>query len=273
MKYGIDLVTFGEYADPRNVVPLAQAAEAAGWDGFFVWDHLAFAWGVPSGDPWIILAAVAQATERLNLGPMVTPIPRHRPHLLANAIATLDLLSTGRVILGAGLGGVPREFGAFAEPEDPKQRARMMDEGLDLLGRLLSGEAAAFQGEYYSVGDVALSPLPIQRPRVPIWIGGESPPALRRAARWDGWVGAGDDQDGRMIVTPEEIAGKRASIRQHRRVEGPFEIALTGVSEPSGSSYVPEFAEAGVTWWLESIHGFRGDREALVSRIAAGPPG
>jgi probable F420-dependent oxidoreductase len=272
MHYGIDLVSFGEYADPRNAVPLARAAEAAGWDGFFVWDHLAFAWGVPSGDPWVILAAVAQATERLKLGPMVTPAPRHRPQLLANTIATLDRLSEGRVILGAGLGGVPREFEAFGETGDAKTRAAMLDEGLALLDQLFAGEPVSHRGEYFTLDDVTLAPLPVQRPRVPIWIGGESRPALRRAARWDGWVGAGDDQEGRMVVTPEEIAGKAAYIREHRSDPGPFEIALSGVSEPSGSGYVGEYAAAGVTWWLESIHGFRGDRDTLLARINAGPP-
>ncbi len=106
MYYGIEVVTFGAYADPRPVVHLAQAAEAAGWDGLFIWDHLAFAWNVPSGDPWIILAAVAQATNRLKLSTAITPLHRRRPHVLANTLATLDLLSQGRVILGVGLGGV-----------------------------------------------------------------------------------------------------------------------------------------------------------------------
>jgi probable F420-dependent oxidoreductase len=272
MRFGIDLVTFGDYADPRIAVPLAQAAEAAGWDGFFIWDHLAFAWGVPSGDPWVILAAVAQTTERLKIGPMVTPVPRHRPHLLADTIATLDRLSEGRLILGAGLGGVPREFEAFGEPADEQVRARMLDEGLEAIDRLFSGKPVTHRGEFFTLDGVTLAPLPVQRPRVPIWIGGESKPALRRAARWDGWVGGGDDQEGKMIVTPDEIAGKIEYIREHRSEPGPFEIALSGVSEPSGSGYVGEYAAAGVTWWLESIHGFRGDRDALLARIIAGPP-
>lgn len=273
MKFGIDLVTFGDFADPRAVVPMAQAAEAAGWDGFFVWDHLAFAWGVPSGDAWVILSAVAQATTRLKLGPMVTPLPRRRPQVLANAAATLDLLSGGRLILGAGLGGVAREFAAFGDPEDMLGRASRLDESLDLLDRFFSGQEVDFAGEHYHVDGVTLAPLPIQRPRVPIWIGGESRPALRRAARWDGWVVGGDDQEGRMIVSPEDLAVKLAYIRAQRTATTQFDVALTGVSEPQDAGLVAGYAAAGVTWWLESIHGFRGDRASLLERIAAGPTG
>lgn len=115
----------GDYANPRNVARLGQAAEAAGWDGLFVWDHLAFVWGSPSGDSWTILTAVAQVTERIKIGTDVTPIPRHRPHMLANTLATIDLLSDGRVILGAGLGALEQEFTAFGEAGDTKVRAEI----------------------------------------------------------------------------------------------------------------------------------------------------
>jgi probable F420-dependent oxidoreductase len=272
MKYGIMVVNLGDYANPRVVVPLAQAAEAAGWEGIFVWDHLAFAWSVSSGDPWVILSAVAQATTRLKIGTAVTPIPRRRPHVLANTIATLDLLSEGRVILGAGLGGVPQEFAAFGEIDDLRIRAERLDEGLDLLNQFWSGEPVSHSGRHYTVEDVTLAPLPVQRPRVPIWIGGESRPALRRAANWDGWVVGGDNEQGEMIVTPEQVAEKVAYIKQHRSGSSPFDIALSGTSVPGDASLVREFAEAGVTWWLESLHGFRGTFDDLKARINAGPP-
>jgi len=129
MRYGIEVVTLGACAAPRSVVALAQAAEAAGWDGLFVWDHLGFVWGAPSADPWVTLAAAAQATRRLRRGTAVTPLPRRRPQVLASTVATLDLLSGGRVIFGAGLGGVPREFTAFGESADARQRAQRLDEG------------------------------------------------------------------------------------------------------------------------------------------------
>ena len=166
-----------------------------------MWDHLAFAWGVPSGDPWVILAAVAQATTHLKLGPAITPLPRRRPHVLANTIATLDLLSEGRVIFGVGLGGVPQEFTAFGEHCPARHRAVQLDEGLQVLDRLWSGKPVTHAGPNYAINEVTLAPLPQQRPRVPIWVGGESRPALRRAARWDGWVIGGDNQDGEMVKT------------------------------------------------------------------------
>jgi probable F420-dependent oxidoreductase len=272
MRYAIDVVTLGDYANPRLVVQLAQAAEAAGWEGLFVWDHLAFAWGVPSGDPWVILAAVAQATNHLRLGTAVTPLPRRRPHVLANTLATLDLLSEGRVILGVGLGGVPQEFAAFGEPEAAKPRAELLDEGLAVLNGLLSGETITHQGPNFTLKEVTLAPLPMQRPRVPIWVGGDSLPALRRAARWDGWVTGGDDQNGQMTKTPKQIVEKIAYIQQHRSVSTPFEVAMTGCSTPADRSLVADFASAGVTWWLESLHGFRGSFEALLNRVKAGPP-
>ena len=272
MHYGIDVVTLGDYANPRLVVKLAQAAEAAGWEAIFVWDHLAFAWGVPSGDPSVILAAVAQATARLKIGAAITPLPRRRPHVLANTIATLDQLSDGRVIFGTGLGGVPREFTAFGEQDDAHERAQRLDEGLDLLHRLWSGEQVMHQGKHYTVENVTLAPLPIQQPRIPIWIGGESRPALRRAARWDGWVIGGDNEKAEMIMTPENIAEKVAYIHQHRSSSLPFEVALTGCSNSSGSTLARDFAAAGITWWLESLHGLRGTFEELLARIASGPP-
>jgi probable F420-dependent oxidoreductase len=272
MHYGIDVVTLGDYANPRSVVPLAQAAEAAGWEGIFVWDHLAFAWGVPSGDPWVILAAVAQATSHLKIGTAITPLPRRRPHVLANTIATLDLLSAGRVILGAGLGGVPLEFTAFGEEDNPRERAQRLDEGLDLLNRLWAGEPVTHSGAHYTVENVTLAPLPVQRPRVPIWVGGESRPALRRAARWDGWVVAGDNEKAKMILTPEQVAEKVAYIHRRRSASLSFEVAMTGCSVPTESTSVREFAAAGVTWWLESLHGLRGTFDELHARVMAGPP-
>lgn len=272
MHYGIDVVTLGDYANPQLVVQFAQAAEAAGWEGLFVWDHLAFAWGVPSGDPWVILSAVAQATTHLKIGTAVTPLPQRRPHILANTIATLDHLSEGRVILGAGLGGVPQEFTAFGEADDGRERAQRLDEGLDLLNRLWAGESVTHHGRHYVVENVTLAPLPVQRPRVPIWIGGESLPALRRAGRWDGWVVGGDNERAEMVKTPEQIAEKVAYIQQHRSDTSPFDVALTGCSTSGENALVREFAAVGVTWWLESLHGFRGTFDELQARVKSGPP-
>ena len=118
---------------------------------------------------------------------------------------------------------------------------------------------------------MTLAPLPLQRPRVPIWVGGESSPALRRAARWDGWVAGGDDENCRMIKSPEQVSDKVAYIQKRRSDTRPFDVALTGCSQPSDGCMIREFAAAGVTWWLESLHGFRGSFNELEARVMAGP--
>ena len=209
MRYGIVTANLGDYADPRVTVRLARAAEAAGWEAFFVWDHLGFVRGVPSGDPYVILSAVAASTTRLKLGLAVTPLARRRPQIVANALASLDLLSAGRVIFGAGLGGVPEEFTAFGDPGDAKQRAAMLDEGLTILDGFWSGETVTHRGPHYVVEGVSLEPLPLQRPRIPIWIGGEGGPALRRAARWDGWLAPATSPDGTPTMAKSPRADRR----------------------------------------------------------------
>jgi probable F420-dependent oxidoreductase len=271
MHHAIEVVNLGDYADPRNVLRLAEAAEAAGWEGLFVWDHLAYVWGAPAGDPWVILSAAAAVTERLKLGTSVSPFPRYRPQVLAQTMASLDLLSSGRLIFGVGLGAMPEEFSSFGESGDFRQRAEMTDEGLDLLQRFFSGEALDFQGEYYTARGVTFSPLPLQRPRIPIWIGGESKPAMRRAARWDGWIIGGTDENGNVTRTPEQLAGQIEAIHQHRSSSTPFDVAMTGTSEPGQGEHPQAYARAGLTWWLESLHGYRGSMDEMLRRVKAGP--
>jgi alkanesulfonate monooxygenase SsuD/methylene tetrahydromethanopterin reductase-like flavin-dependent oxidoreductase (luciferase family) len=274
MRYGVVTANLGDHADPRLAVSLARAAEAAGWEAFFVWDHLGFARGVPSGDPWTILSAVAACTTRLKVGLAVTPLARRRPQVVAHALASLDLLSGGRVIFGAGLGGAAEEFTAFGDPGDAKRRAAMLDEGLMVLNGLLSGETVTHHGPHYTVRGVSLAPRPLQRPRIPIWIGGEGAPALRRAARWDGWLAPATSLDGTPIMdkSPELIAEMVAEIRRNRKTEAPFEVAVDGYSEPGDPTLPRAYGAAGATWWLESIHGTRGAPDEMLGRMEAGPP-
>jgi alkanesulfonate monooxygenase SsuD/methylene tetrahydromethanopterin reductase-like flavin-dependent oxidoreductase (luciferase family) len=269
MRYGIVMSNLDDYADPRLAVRLARAAEEAGWEAFFVWDHLGFVWGAPSSDPWVTLSAVAVSTTHLRLGTALTPLARCRPQIVANAVASLDLLSGGRVVFGAGLGGVAEEFTAFGEPGDAKERARMLDEGLAVLDGLWSGESLTHHGQHYDVENVSLAPL--QRSRIPIWIGGESPPALRRAARWDGWLAPATSSDG-MAKDPERIAEMVVEIQHHRTAEAPFEVAMDGYSEPGDVALPRAYEAAGATWWLESIHVMRGPMEEMMARVEAGPP-
>jgi alkanesulfonate monooxygenase SsuD/methylene tetrahydromethanopterin reductase-like flavin-dependent oxidoreductase (luciferase family) len=272
VRFGLSIATLGDFGDPRLVMRFARQAENAGWEALFVWDHLAYVWGVPAGDPWVILSAVAATTTRLLLGPAVTPLPRRRLQTLAQTIVTLDQLSGGRVVLGVGLGGVAEEYEAFGEPGDPRVRAAMMDDGLPLLDWLLRGETVDHAGGHYTMNGITLQPGSRQQPRPPIWIGGESRAALRRAARYDGWVFAGDDESAQMVKSPEQVAGMVGLIQRARPGAGPYAVVMTGVSHPGDGELVARYAAAGLTWWLESLHGLRGSPEEMEARIAAGPP-
>jgi alkanesulfonate monooxygenase SsuD/methylene tetrahydromethanopterin reductase-like flavin-dependent oxidoreductase (luciferase family) len=273
MHYAIEIVPFGDFGDPQVVMRLAQAAEAAGWEGLFLWDHLAFVFGWSGGDPWVLLSAVAATTSRLKLGVDVTPLPRRRPQVLAHTLVTLDRLSQGRVIFGAGLGGTREEFDAFGESDDLKRRAAMLDEGLVLIDGLLRGETVDHQGSYYTARGVTLTPRPVQQPRPPIWIGGESQAALRRAARWDGWVIPATNMEGQMEKSPEWLAECVRVIRAQRTLKEPFEVAINGVSAAGDSGLSQSYAAAGATWWLECVYGMRGSVEEMLRRVEAGPPG
>jgi alkanesulfonate monooxygenase SsuD/methylene tetrahydromethanopterin reductase-like flavin-dependent oxidoreductase (luciferase family) len=267
VRYGIDLTGFGTYADARVVTQVAIAAEEAGWDGLFLWDHLAWAFGFPSGDPWISLAAAAAATRRIRLGTSITPVPRRRPQVLAVQVAALDRLSDGRLTFGAGLGGTRDEFEVFGEPGDEGVRAKKLDEGLDVLARLWSGERVDHRGEYFTVRGARLAPLPAQQPHPPVWIGGASRGALRRAARWDGYTVGGVDEHGEVVVDPGELGARVAFIGRGE----PFDVAITGVSEPEDHALRDEYGAAGATWWLESLHDLRGTLQSTLERVAAGP--
>ena len=149
----------------------------------------------------------------------------------------------------------------------------MLDEGLAVLDRLWSGEMVTHHGQHYDVENVSLAPLPFQRPRIPIWIGGESPPALRRAARWDGWLAPATSPDGTPIMDkdPGRIAEMVAEIRRHRTTDTPFAVAVDGYSEPGDPTLPHAYQVAGATWWLESIHGMRGPLDEMIARVGGTP--
>jgi alkanesulfonate monooxygenase SsuD/methylene tetrahydromethanopterin reductase-like flavin-dependent oxidoreductase (luciferase family) len=262
VRYGICLANLGTYSDPRLALRIAQEAEQSGWEGVFIWDHLAFVWGRPAADPWTTLTAIATSTERVRLGTAVTPVARRRVQVLAHQVATLDVLSGGRVVFGAGLGGSASEFGKFGEPTDPKVRAAMLDEGLDLLRRLWSGEQITHRGEHYTVDGVTLSPTPAQT-TLPIWIGGNRQPSLRRASRWDGWIADSSDPTG-MTLAPDDV---RRSVETIGRADG-YEVAVLG---ERGRGDPGAYEEAGATWWLENLHDERGSFGDVLRLVSAGP--
>ena len=274
MKFALHLPNFGPFGDPRALVRVATTAEQAGWDGLFLWDHIRWEhdrW--PVTDPWIALAAIAALTSRLALGPMVTPLPRRRPSKLAREAVALDQLSNGRLIFGAGLGwGQETEFAALGEDGDERIRAAKLDEALDVLEGLWTGEPFSFAGEHYTVTGATFEPPPVQRPRIPIWIAGLWPNKrpFRRAARWDGAFP--ERRDGGTL-TPGEVADVARFMDQSAPSTHAREIAIAGYADDHRRSFA-EYERSGLTWWLERIDPGRGlDLERTLALAAAGPPG
>ena len=279
MRYAIDIAPLGELADPHAIVRLAVAAEAAGWDGVSTWDSLGVSMGTVAPDPFVALAAAASATTRLRLILSVVALPRRRPQLVAQSAATLDRWSNGRLVLGVGSGGDPGDFETFGEPFEAKARIARMDEGLALIDAFLRAEPVSHDGpSYVARGVAAVGPRSVQEPRPPIWIGGMKPGALRRAARWDGWIAIGTSDDGSsLVLTPEAFGGMVERLDAERaaagRADAPFDVGVFAFSEPSERDLVARYADAGATWWLESLSPMRGSLDHLVARVEAGPPG
>ncbi len=249
-RHGIFLAPFDELCEPALVAELGARAEQAGWDGFFVWDHVEYRAPVRAvADPWITLAAVAVATERVTIGPLITPLARRRPHQLARETVTLDRLSGGRLVLGAGLGSENTpEFdpARFGEEGDPKARARLLDDGLDRL-------AGYWDGDFL--------PRPVQQPRIPVWIASRWPSRrpLKRAARWDGMFPI-------ELPGPSELAELVAEARELREGSSPFDVV---VENPPGTESAP-WVEAGASWCLTGF-GPQPLRAEVEAAIDAGP--
>lgn len=262
-RHGIHLPPFGALADPRAIADIAQAAEQYGWDGLFVWDHVLnpFEGEWDIADPWIVLAAAATVTRQIRLGPMVTPLARRRVMKVARETVSLDRLSRGRLTLGLGLGtDLGREFSAFGDVADAKQRAQVLDDSTETLTRLWSGATVDYAGSFL-VDRVRAIPGPIQQPRVPIWFGSErgNGAPIKRAARYDGVFPYGLDA--------QEIARLSDTIVEIRGDLDNFDIA---VSVRPGAD-VDAMSKAGATWLM---HAFWIDHtpDQIVSFIESGPP-
>ncbi len=258
-RRGLFVAPFDALADPRVVGDLAAAAETAGWDGFFVWDHLLYGERVSAiADVWTCCAAVAMRTEKLLFGPMVTPLPRRRPQVLARQASSLAVLSGGRFVLGLGLGDDwVGEFSAFGDEPDPKARGRMLDEGLQLLTGLLSGEPVDHDGVHYAAGDVRFRPAPA----VPIWLAGRygNQAPLRRAARYDGFFVIGLDRPGDL----EQVT---ARLAEHSPRSG-YEVVVDLRPEQDAAPWL----DRGATWVLTRIGPFDLDVEEVRRIVEAGP--
>jgi alkanesulfonate monooxygenase SsuD/methylene tetrahydromethanopterin reductase-like flavin-dependent oxidoreductase (luciferase family) len=278
MKYGLVLPLSGIDGNIDLLVEYAHIAEEEGWEGVFLEDYFVY-WGAQgiTYDPWLALAAIALRTQHVRIGMTVTPLPGRLPWKVAREAITLDHLSHGRLILGFGLGDAQDRH--FGESADMKQRAEMLDEGLDILEGLMSGEPFNYQGRHYTVEDVTYKPLPVQHPRVPIWLGGFWPrkaPALR-AARWDGFCPAKvPDEHGDGYIKAADIRAIKSFIEEHRSYPAPFDLAAGGHSpgdDPARArAHVEAYSEAGATWWIEFVLPDPGEAEQALTRIKQGPP-
>ena len=286
MRYAISVPNYGDFANPAVTIALARDIEAAGWDAFFLWDHVLVRNGNVVADPWTLLAAIAVSTERILLGTMVTPLPRRRPWQVVRQIVTLDHLSGGRAMLGVGIGYPPKqEYEVFGESGDARVRAELLDEGLDVVTGLMSGRPFSYDGRHFHLDRVEFKPQPVQRPRVPIWVAGTWPyrKPFRRAARYDGVVpiarDANEDESwstsrrcarwwrtrtsigrttGRSTTcspgtcrrTRPRRARSRTSSRRSASRGGKWDRGRTSRSTPSatGSVSVPRRSDAQVLW-------------------------
>ncbi|MFP4395793.1 MAG: LLM class flavin-dependent oxidoreductase [Anaerolineales bacterium] len=285
MKYGIYLPNFGPYGDARVLADLAHDAEAAGWDGFFLWDHVA---GHPLDfvDPWVALTAIALKTTRLRIGTTVTPLPRRRPWKVARETVSVDHVSNGRLTLGVGIGLGAAEWNDLGEETDLKTRGAMLDEALEVLTGLWSGDNFDYAGQHYRVHDARFLPCPVQSPRIPVWVGGFWPnkAPFRRAARWDGMFPLFSTEPGEEEEELRQLRAAVAYARARRERETPFDVICTGVTPGDAPDVAAEtvarYAEAGGTWWLECLIPFRfgaGFEDpwpvaALRERVLQGPP-
>lgn len=266
MRHALFVPPFDGLAEPDAMVELAQAAEEAGWDGLFVWDHLLYAAPVRDIlDPYVCLGAVAATTSRLVIGPMVTPLSRRRPAVLARQVMSVERLSRGRMVLGLGLGddgGPGGELSGFGEVTDAATRARMLDEGLDVVRGLLSGELVDHVGESYCARGVQFQPASQREGGVPIWLAARwpNPRPLRRAARADGVVVIQMPDPSHVAHLRDVIAGEGADLDH-------FDIVVLRHDGDDALAW----ERSGVTWLMTRIGPNGIERDAAMALARRGP--
>jgi alkanesulfonate monooxygenase SsuD/methylene tetrahydromethanopterin reductase-like flavin-dependent oxidoreductase (luciferase family) len=284
MHYGLYLPNFEPWGSARIIADLAREAEDSGWDGLFLWDDVAGS-EVDLVDPWVALSAAAVATSRIRLGALITPLPRRRPWKFARETVSLDHLSGGRLVVGVGTGGGEAQWTDFGEEPDHKLRGDMLDEALEIVTALWTGEPYHHDGPHYHIKGTRFLPAALQKPRIPIWVGGIWPNKrpLARMARWDGMYP--------LFFSAQSPAEALDQFKQAvntvlgmRQSPAPFDVIALGAT-PTGqpedsAAIIQPWAEAGATWWLESIGPLRmgktGDPlwtfDMLRARVLDGPP-
>jgi len=287
MKFGLSLPNRGPFGDIHLIHDLSMLAEEAGWDGFFIWDHIARPFRTEVVDPWIALACIAMKTRHIRIGTMVTPLPRRRPWKVARETVSIDRLSNGRFIFGAGIGskgGSQVEWAGFGEEMNLATRGEMLDEALEIISGLWSGKTFSFNGKHYRVQNAQFLPTPVQLPRIPVWIGGYWPnkAPFRRAAKWDGIFPLfRGDVESHLRQLKEAIR----YVQDLRQDNGLFDVAYLGPPTPGddlklASEIVAPYTDVGVTWWMEplnpTLYGSDWEDEwpyeTMRERVLKGPP-
>jgi alkanesulfonate monooxygenase SsuD/methylene tetrahydromethanopterin reductase-like flavin-dependent oxidoreductase (luciferase family) len=271
VRFGV-IITGGPVAEQ---IELARAAEGAGWDGVFTWDGIHVGDSVEVHDPWVLMSAFALATERVRIGAIVQPLARRRPWKVARESVTLDHVSNGRFVLCVGLGTLDDAgFAKVGEPTDRRIRAEKLDESLEILTGLWSGEPFGYAGVHYRFEPMTFRPTPVQQPRIPIWVVGAWPSerSLRRAIRYDGLL---PHALGGRDYGPPLVAEVRDWVAARRELDG-FDIVVEGTSSANDAAAAAaeagRWAAAGATWWIES-NWDTFDPSVARQRIDAGPPG
>src|SRR3989440_7898161 len=288
MRYGVYVPNFGPYGDARVLADLAYEAEEAGWDGCFLWDQVSKSTLTPTVDPmvdpWIALTTIALRTHTIRLGALVTPLPRRRPWMVARETVSLDHLSKGRLVFGVGAGGGYYDFEALGEVSDAKTLAAVLDEGLEVLTALWSGELYSHDGIAYHIKEAQFLPRPLQSPRIPIWVANlwPSKAPLRRAVLWDGIAPIGRDLPLEEMLSPDEMQEIVRLVTSQPEYTTPFEFVHSGITGGIDATLdrevVATYQQVGVTWWVEKIlpelwgSWTEWPLEAMRSRIRQGPP-
>jgi alkanesulfonate monooxygenase SsuD/methylene tetrahydromethanopterin reductase-like flavin-dependent oxidoreductase (luciferase family) len=277
VRFGLYVPNFGKCSNPLTLAEMAVSAEKAGWDGFFLWDHLV-EWDkrFPLSDSLTTLAVIASRTRRIRIGTALSPLPKYKPWDLARRAATIDHLSDGRMVLSVGLGGVEScDYARFGEDPDNSVLAEKLDESLKIITGLWSGKKFSFRGKHYRIGPSVFLPTPRQHPRIPIWVGGfwPRPGPFKRAARWDGVLPLRLPE---KLPQPQDLKEIIEFIRKHRTLNTHFDVVnigwTTGANRKRDAEKVQAYADSGMTWWLESLYTKRDSPEAMRSRITHGPP-
>jgi alkanesulfonate monooxygenase SsuD/methylene tetrahydromethanopterin reductase-like flavin-dependent oxidoreductase (luciferase family) len=261
MQYGFVIPT----GDPRTVADLAREAEHAGWDAVFTWDGIYVGDTMPVYDPWVVMAGMAMATERIRIGAMLSPLSRRRPWKVARETVSLDHLSTGRLILPVGL-GAGETFGNVGEETNQRVRAELLDESLAILNGLWSGEPFSFEGKHYQIGEMTFVPKPVQQPRIPIWVVGRraSERSMQRVIACDGMIIE-------ESLTPAHVRDIAAYVSIRRTSEMPFDIIIQAGSDYSTTN-IQQLSDAGATWWIDSQWTEPNDPEIIRKRLRQGRP-